>query len=61
MADTATHGKKVALAHGVPTNTGYTNEKLGMWLFLGSECLLFGALISTYLLYNTIFMMFIYF
>ena len=30
--------------------TGITNNKLGMWLFLGSDCLLFGALISTYLL-----------
>lgn len=34
------------------TNTGYSNEKLGMWVFLGSECLLFGGLISTYLLYQ---------
>ena len=24
-----------------------------MWVFLGSECLLFGGLISTYLLYRT--------
>jgi heme/copper-type cytochrome/quinol oxidase subunit 3 len=38
---------------GVPshqTSTGVSNEKLGMWVFLGSDCLLFGALISTYLL-----------
>jgi cytochrome c oxidase subunit 3/cytochrome o ubiquinol oxidase subunit 3 len=35
-----------------PTNTGLTNEKLAMWTFLGSECLLFGALISTYMLYR---------
>jgi len=34
----------------LPTTTGLTNEKLTMWAFLGSECLLFGALISTYLL-----------
>ena len=34
------------------TNTGLSNEKLAMWTFLGSECLLFGALISTYLLYR---------
>jgi heme/copper-type cytochrome/quinol oxidase subunit 3 len=34
------------------TSTGLSNEKLGMWVFLGSECLLFGALISTYLLYH---------
>ncbi len=35
-----------------PTNTGVSNEKMAMWAFLGSECLLFGALISTYLLYK---------
>jgi heme/copper-type cytochrome/quinol oxidase subunit 3 len=34
------------------TNTGISNTKLGMWLFLGSECLLFGGLITTYLLYK---------
>jgi cytochrome c oxidase subunit 3/cytochrome o ubiquinol oxidase subunit 3 len=33
-----------------PTATGISNEKLAMWVFLGSDCLLFGALISTYLL-----------
>ncbi|MBT5140093.1 MAG: cytochrome oxidase subunit III [Acidimicrobiaceae bacterium] len=35
------------------TNTGISNTKLAMWLFLGTECLLFGGLISTYLLYKT--------
>ncbi|NCG38994.1 MAG: cytochrome oxidase subunit III [Actinobacteria bacterium] len=35
------------------TNTGISNNKLAMWLFLGTECLLFGGLISTYLLYKT--------
>jgi heme/copper-type cytochrome/quinol oxidase subunit 3 len=44
---TATH----APAHA--TSTGISNTKLAMWLFLGSECLLFGGLISTYLLYKT--------
>ena len=34
------------------TSTGLTNEKVAMWAFLGSECLLFGGLISTYLLYK---------
>ena len=34
------------------TSTGLSNEKLAMWLFLGSECLLFGGLISTFLLYK---------
>jgi len=35
------------------TTTGLSNEKLAMWLFLGSESLLFGGLISTYLLYKS--------
>ena len=34
------------------TSTGMSNNKLAMWVFLGSECLLFGGLISTYLLYK---------
>jgi heme/copper-type cytochrome/quinol oxidase subunit 3 len=39
--------------HGVHhTSTGLSNTKLAMWLFLGSECLLFGGLISTYMLYR---------
>jgi len=38
-------------SHG--TTTGISNNKLMMWVFLGSECLLFGALISTYLLYKS--------
>ena len=44
MAENATH------AHH--TSTGLSNNKLAMWLFLGSECLLFGGLISTYMLYR---------
>jgi heme/copper-type cytochrome/quinol oxidase subunit 3 len=34
------------------TATGLDNRKVGMWTFLGSECLFFGALISTFLLYR---------
>ena len=34
------------------STTGLSNNKLAMWLFLGSECLLFGGLISTYMLYR---------
>jgi cytochrome c oxidase subunit 3/cytochrome o ubiquinol oxidase subunit 3 len=34
------------------TSTGLSNNKLAMWMFLGSECLLFGGLISTYMLYR---------
>src|SRR6478672_4991332 len=42
-----------ALTHGhADTNTGTTNVKLAMWVFLSSECIFFGAFISTYLLYR---------
>lgn len=41
-----------AQAGGHATSTGLDNTKLAMWAFLGSEFLLFGALISTYLLYR---------
>jgi heme/copper-type cytochrome/quinol oxidase subunit 3 len=56
MTDTATisHDSDPALHDkGVPshdTATGVSNEKLAMWVFLGSDCLLFGGLISVYLL-----------
>jgi len=46
MADTAVANE------GHTSSTGISNVKLGMWLFLGSECLLFGGLISTYMLYR---------
>jgi heme/copper-type cytochrome/quinol oxidase subunit 3 len=36
----------------VATSTGLPNVKLAMWLFLASDCLLFGALITTYVLYR---------
>ena len=48
--ETGGHGPD-APAHPV-TSTGLSNNKIAMWAFLGSECLLFGALISTYLLYH---------
>ena len=38
--------------HGHVTSTGISNEKLAMWTFLASECLLFGGLISTFILYK---------
>ncbi|HVL65228.1 MAG TPA: cytochrome c oxidase subunit 3 [Actinomycetota bacterium] len=34
------------------SSTGVDNTKMAMWAFLGSECLFFGSLISTYLLYR---------
>ena len=41
-----------AAAHHPETSTGVDNKKLLMWLFLASECLFFGGLIGTYLLYR---------
>lgn len=41
-----------AAEHSLETSTGLDNRKLLMWLFLGSECLFFGSLIATYLLYR---------
>jgi cytochrome c oxidase subunit 3/cytochrome o ubiquinol oxidase subunit 3 len=41
------------VVHGhADTNTGTTNTKLAMWVFLSSECIFFGAFISTYVLYR---------
>jgi heme/copper-type cytochrome/quinol oxidase subunit 3 len=37
--------------HGHYTSLGISNNKLAIWGFIGSECLFFGALISTYLIY----------
>jgi len=57
LSDTAVHTTE-ADAHGHDehaaheTSTGLSNNKMGMWLFLGSECLLFGGLIATYMLYR---------
>jgi len=41
-----------ATANDHVTGTGLSDNKLLMWVFLGSECLLFGGLISTYLIYR---------
>jgi cytochrome c oxidase subunit 3/cytochrome o ubiquinol oxidase subunit 3 len=46
---TAVHDDTHPAGHGT---TGLSNNKLAMWIFLGSECLLFGGLISTYMLYR---------
>jgi heme/copper-type cytochrome/quinol oxidase subunit 3 len=45
-------GGHPAALHTPHTATGLDNRKLGMWAFLGSECLFFGSLISSYLLYR---------
>lgn len=35
-----------------PTSTGLDTRKLAIWTFIGSECLFFTSLISTYLVYH---------
>jgi cytochrome c oxidase subunit 3 len=35
-----------------PTSTGLDNKKIAIWAFIGSECMLFVSLISTYLIYK---------
>ena len=38
--------------HAEHTSLGLNHRKLLMWVFLGSECLFFGSLIATYLVYK---------
>ena len=52
MADSAHSSMDVDYPEHDLTSTGLPSVKIAMWLFLASECLLFGALISTYLLYR---------
>jgi heme/copper-type cytochrome/quinol oxidase subunit 3 len=51
MSDLA-HDAAVESHHEEHESTGIDNRKLGMWVFLSSEFLFFGALISNYLLYS---------
>jgi cytochrome o ubiquinol oxidase subunit 3 len=37
------------------TNTGVENKKMAMWAFLASDCMFFGTLISTHLIYRKIY------
>jgi len=37
---------------GHETTTGLDNRKVMMWAFIGSDCLFFASLVSTYLLYR---------
>src|SRR5213593_1743030 len=49
MADhTATH----AIHDPNIGTTGLDHRKMGMWIFLGSDCMFFGSLIGTYLSYK---------
>jgi cytochrome c oxidase subunit III len=46
----ASHGGEHTHHHH--TSTGLDNRKIGIWAFIGSECMLFVSLISTYLIYK---------
>src|SRR5258708_34970385 len=47
-----TDAHAVAVAHGHATFMGVASRKMAFWAFIGSEGLLFGSLISTYLVYK---------
>ncbi len=50
------HAAAVTLPDAHPdhldTSTGVDSRKLAFWTFIGSECLLFGTLIATYMVYK---------
>jgi len=52
----STHGAGHDAGHGhtdhPPTSTGIDHRKLLMWGFLASDCMFFGSLIATYLIYR---------
>ncbi len=52
VAATQPAGAEHPHAHGHATNTGVSNAKLGIWIFLSSEAFFFGAFITTYFLYR---------
>ncbi len=45
-------GAHEAHEHTHYTTTGLDSRKIAIWAFIGSECMLFGSLISTYLVYK---------
>jgi len=51
-AEAGIPGSAVPESHEIHTSTGLDNTKMAMWAFLGSECLFFGSMITTYLLYR---------
>jgi|TARA_B110000438_G_scaffold268026_1_gene283318 cytochrome o ubiquinol oxidase subunit 3 len=54
MADHAVDGHG-ALEELTKTSTGIEHKKLVMWAFLGSDCMFFGTLISTHLIYRKLY------
>ena len=52
MATAVTHDSHDTHEHVHYTSTGLDNRKVAIWAFIGSECMLFASLISTYLIYK---------
>src|SRR5882762_265872 len=50
MSASVTHTSAPASHHY--TTLGIDNRKIAIWAFIGSECMLFVSLISTYLIYK---------
>ncbi len=57
MSDAAAiaHDDSSAHAEHPPTSTGIETKKVLMWLFLASDCMFFGTLISTHLVYRKVY------
>ncbi len=48
----SSHAGTIDHHHDPSTSTGIPNKKLLMWTFLASDCMFFGALIATHLIYR---------
>jgi cytochrome o ubiquinol oxidase subunit 3 len=48
----SSHAASIDHHHDPSTTTGIPNKKLLMWAFLASDCMFFGSLISTHLIYR---------
>ncbi len=48
----SSHAATIDHHHDPSTSTGIPNKKLLMWAFLASDCMFFGSLISTHLIYR---------
>lgn len=52
MAESHALGAHAAHPAHIDTSTGLDSRKMAFWIFIGSECLLFGSLIATYMAYK---------
>ena len=51
-AEHADHSHEHAHGHGLGERITHLSAKFGMWLFLGTEILLFGGLFAAYAIYR---------